>query len=83
MPRMIDSMISLDPDKYQPIEPLRGGTHAEPQPMPQPAPQLPMHLVQSTVMISSMPSIASGVDGITRQFYASGRIPTRRVTLPG
>lgn len=41
------------------------------------------HLTQSPVMISSLPSISTQVDGITRQFYgASGNVPMRRVLLP-
>lgn len=44
----------------------------------------PEHLSQSTVMISSLPSIATTVDGITRQFYSSRtlRLPVRRLSLP-
>ena len=44
--------------------------------------QIPVHLAQSTVMISSLPGIATVVDGITRQFYGGARVPTRRVILP-
>ena len=78
MPRIAESRITLDPGRYRPVDPVGNGPRATPQP----APPQPYHLVQSTVMISSMPSIASGVDGITRQFYGSGRVPTQRVTLP-
>jgi hypothetical protein len=44
--------------------------------------QIPVHLTQSPVMISSLPGIATVVDGITRQFYGGARVPTRRVILP-
>jgi len=44
--------------------------------------QIPVHLAQSSVMISSLPGIATVVDGITRQFYGGARVPTRRVILP-
>ena len=47
-------------------------------------PPMDMHyLTQSPVMISSLPSISTNVDGITRQFYGgSGSVPMRRVLLP-
>lgn len=44
--------------------------------------QLPVHLMQSPVMISSLPSISTVVDGITRQFYGARQLPTRRGYLP-
>jgi hypothetical protein len=43
---------------------------------------LPANLTPSTVMISSMPVIATTVDGITRQFYRYGGLPTRRLIQP-
>jgi hypothetical protein len=45
-------------------------------------PQVPAHLIQSTVMISSLPAISTVVDGITRQFYGARGLPTRRGYLP-
>lgn len=45
-------------------------------------PQLPAHYTQSPVMISSLPGMATLVDGITRQFYGGARVPTRRVVMP-
>jgi hypothetical protein len=60
------------------------GSPARPVGMPTPAPPLPTNLSQSTIMLSSLPSIATNVDGITRQFYGTGRnLPTRRLILPG
>jgi hypothetical protein len=35
------------------------------------------------VMISSLPSIATSVDGIVRQFYGIRNLPQRRLILPG
>lgn len=43
-------------------------------------PELPTHLAPSTVLITSLPSIATNVDGVTRQFYLN-RVPTRRLSL--
>lgn len=56
-----------------PVQPVAGPIHVPPQ--------LPEHLSQSTVMLSSLPSIATNVDGITRQFYNSN-LPIRRLILP-
>jgi len=54
-----------------------------PEPIATPIiPHLPAHLVQSPVMISSLPAISTQVDGVTRQFYNTGRVPTRRGFLP-
>jgi hypothetical protein len=39
-------------------------------------------LRRSTVMISSLPSISTDVDGITRQFYGGRALPTRRLIQP-
>lgn len=71
MPNLRDSAIKLDPAKYQPV----------PTMVP-PAPVIPAHLQQSSVMISSLPSISTSVDGIIRQFYGGARVPTRRLILP-
>jgi hypothetical protein len=49
---------------------------------PQLPAQLPAHLTQSTVMISSLPAISTIVDGTTRQFYGGRGLPTRRGFLP-
>lgn len=48
----------------------------------QPGPVHPAHLTPSPVMISSLPSISTGVEGITRQFYGRRNLPQRRLVLP-
>lgn len=50
-------------------------------PVSMPTP-VPYNLAQSTIMISSLPSIATNVDGVTRQFYGGRPLPTRRLILP-
>lgn len=77
MPSLNASSAPLDPERYRPVD--GGGARLEPVQHP---PVLPSHLRQSSVMISSLPSIATSVDGITRQFYGSGKVPTRRLILP-
>jgi hypothetical protein len=73
MPSLKASAVSLDPQQYRHVAP----TQVPEQQLP---PVLPAHLVQSTVMISSMPSIVTNVDGITRQFYGCSRTtPMRRL----
>lgn len=42
---------------------------------------LPVHLRRSPVMIASLPSIYTTLDGGVRQFYGRS-FPTRRVALP-
>lgn len=74
MPSLRDSAVILDPERWRPV--------GKPSlPVIQPAPALPTHLLQSTVMISSMPGVATTVDGITRQFYAPRGLPTRRLII--
>jgi len=75
MPSLKDSLVSLNPDRYQPAQ-------SEAPPAIQNAPIQPAHLTPSTVMISSLPAIATDVDGITRQFYRKGGLPTRRLINP-
>ena len=75
MPSLKDSLVTLNPNRYQPAQSDR--TPAIQNPTIQPA-----HLMSSTVMISSMPVIATTVDGITRQFYRYGGLPTRRLIQP-
>jgi hypothetical protein len=77
MPSLKDSAIALPSDRYSPTAPPISDA------VPQAAPVLPEHLTRSTVMLSSLPSIATNVDGIVRQFYGSGALPTRRIILPG
>lgn len=75
MPRLLDSRVQLN--GYRPVD-VAG---APPQPhVPTP---LPSHLQQSPLLISSLPTITSGVDGITRQFYGYARLPLHRTVLPG
>jgi hypothetical protein len=77
MPSMRASLVDLSPDRYHRIEP------AEPTiAKPIPAPELPIVIRRSPVMISSLPSIATDVDGIARQFYGGPHVPTRRLILP-
>lgn len=74
MPRMRTSATRLNPKDYTEIPAL-----AVPTPNPL-TPELPAHLTASSVMITSLPSIATNVDGVTRQFYLN-RVPTRRLSL--
>lgn len=74
MPRLSRSAVQLNGERYRPVEP----TALAPTQVPTP---LPNHLTQSSLLISSLPSIVSGVDGITRQFYGYARLPIQRGTL--
>ena len=38
---------------------------------------------RSPYMLSSMPSNASGNDGLQRQFYGGSNVPTTRIFTPG
>lgn len=74
MPSLRSSAVQLDQAKYSPVQSV-----APQQPL---VPVLPGHLRKSSVMISSLPSIATDVDGITRQFEGGSLSPTRRLILP-
>jgi len=76
MPSLQASAVELNPERYTPAT---VPTQAQ---APHNAPLMPDHLLQSSIMVSSLPAIATSVDGITRQFYGSGRFPTRRLILP-
>lgn len=77
MPSLKSSMIDLDPERYQPMSP------ASPAAMQQQVPpELPIAIRRSPVMISSLPSISTASDGISRQFYGGAHVPTRRLVLP-
>lgn len=76
MPSLRDSAVMLDPGRYQPAPAATPAAQNSPGAQP-----LPENLTQSPLMISSLPSISSAVDGITRQFYGS-HLPTRRLILP-
>lgn len=80
MPSLKDSLMRPDPVRYRPVnpQPIRAaGATVSPVP-----PVLPPHLRRNTVMLSSLPSISTDVDGITRQFYNEKNLPTRRLILP-
>lgn len=76
MPTLRNSLMHLDPARWgQPIS-----SPAEPPALRPVA--LPAHLSPSSTMITSLPALSTEVDGITRQFYRSGRVPMRRVVSP-
>jgi hypothetical protein len=68
---------SIDTSTLHRVQPARPVSIATPI-----VPKLPDHLTQSTVMISSLPSISTNVDGITRQFYGGRTLPVRRLVRP-
>jgi hypothetical protein len=81
MPSLRNSLVELDPKKYQRLEP--GSPVARPEPFrPSPAPEPPLGMRRSTVMISSLPIISVNVDGVIRQFYGHGNFPSRRLVSP-
>lgn len=86
MPSLRNSLVNLDPARYRRIDP-KGPVSGAPsraipfQPMP--APEPPIAIRRSPVMISSLPIISTSVDGVLRQFYGGGRFPTRRLVNPG
>jgi hypothetical protein len=77
MPSLRASRIELPPDRYRRIDPVtpEGGFR------PSLPPEHPIAIRRSPVMISSLPSIATDVDGATRQFYGGANVPTRRLSL--
>jgi hypothetical protein len=77
MPSLRDSAIQLDSDRYRAVSP---SAQAD---IIQHAPAVSAFLTKSPVMISSLPSIATSVDGIVRQFYGIRNLPQRRLILPG
>jgi hypothetical protein len=84
MPTLSKSRKPLDPSRYRRIDQPRGNpieTHVPFAPHLPPEP--PVVIRRSPVMISSLPSIATNVDGIARQFYGGPNVPTRRLVLPG
>lgn len=76
MPSFKASLVDLAPDRYRRIDPAQSTAAAIP------APELPIAIRRSPVMISSLPSIATDVDGVARQFYGGPHVPTRRLILP-
>jgi hypothetical protein len=80
MPNLRQSLVELDPKRYE-----RHGTVGQsgPEPFrPMPAPEPPTGIARSAVMISSLPAVSTYVDGILRQFYGGPRVPTRRILGP-
>lgn len=79
MPSMQASRVDLPADRYRRMP----NAVSNPQSFHvQNAPELPTVIRRSTVMISSLPSIATDVDGVARQFYGGQKVPTRRLMLP-
>jgi hypothetical protein len=77
MPSLSQSRVDLNPERYRPV---RMPVH-----MPiqiNPAPEPPIAIRRSPVMISSLPAIATGGDGFARQFYGGANVPTRRLMIP-
>lgn len=78
MPTLKASRFELSPERYRQVQ-------SNPQSLRMPAGNAPQHPVvvrRSPVMISSLPSISTDVDGVSRQFYDGPNIPTRRLILP-
>jgi hypothetical protein len=78
MARISDSAFELDPVAYRKMDdsemvkaPVRQAV----------APVQPGNFQPSALMLSSMPSIVTGAEGLTRQFYR-GRVPSLRAVLP-
>jgi hypothetical protein len=72
--------VDLDPQRYQRLD--LGAPTAEPF-RPMPAPESPVAIRRSPVMVSSLPPISTYVDGVMRQFYGGANFPTRRLVNPG
>lgn len=82
MPSLRNSLIDLDPARYERVTPAPRA----PQPPPrfQPiAPEPPIGIRRSPVMLSSLPLISTNVDGVIRQFYGGANVPTRRLVNSG
>jgi hypothetical protein len=78
MPSLRNSLVALDPKRYQRVDPHP--PVAEPF-RPNPAPEPPITIRRSSVFLSSLPPISTEVDGILRQFYG-GSLPMRRLVNP-
>lgn len=80
MPSLRTSRVELSPDRYR----LRSDPQSMRVPASAnvPAPEMPVVIRRSPIMISSLPSISTDVDGVARQFYGGQRVPTRRLILP-
>jgi hypothetical protein len=77
MPSLKNSLVSLS-GGYSPVKPTTPIAPAQPVSAPTQA----NNFVRNTLMISSLPSISTNVDGIVRQFYGGRPLPTRRLILP-
>jgi hypothetical protein len=76
MPSLRNSAIVLDKERYRPAPAAAAAPLIQHPPIEAP------NLRRSQVMISSLPSISTDVDGITRQFYGGTRnFPTRRIAV--
>jgi hypothetical protein len=83
MPSLRNSLIELDPKRYERLDPR--GPVAPRAPIAEPvrhvpAPEPPIAIRRSPVMISSLPPISASVDSVLRQFYGGGNFPTRRIS---
>lgn len=83
MPSLNSSQITLDPQRYKRHDPTDPIAPIQPVRDPVQSPQPPPYLQRSTILISSLPSISTDVDGIVRQFYGGRPLPMRRLILPG
>ena len=81
MPSLRSSLVDLDAQRYQRLDPHAGPPRAQPF-MPMPAPEPPVGIRRSPVLISSLPIISTSVDGVLRQFYGGPNFPTRRISTP-
>jgi hypothetical protein len=88
LPSLQKSLVELDPQRYERMEPKRMDPKAPierhiPFPfLPMPAPEPPIGIRRSALMISSLPVISTNVDGVLRQFYGAGNFPSRRLVSP-
>jgi hypothetical protein len=79
MPSLKNSLVDLDPKRYERIDPRVPQRSPVAPFLPMPAPEPPLAIRRSPVMISSLPPISSSVDGVLRQFYGGANFPTRRL----
>jgi hypothetical protein len=80
MPSLKSSLVELDPARYERADPRAPA--AAPF-IAMPAPEPPIAIRRSAVMISSLPAISTNVDGVLRQFYGGRNFSTRRLVGPG
>jgi hypothetical protein len=81
MPSLRNSLIELDPKRYERQDPKFSPRAPIADPVRHvPAPEPPIAIRRSPVMISSLPPISASVDSVLRQFYGGGNFPTRRIS---